>query len=149
MRTNNLYTELGERHKIFRTKVLKKIQTDVVNETGLSQSTISNYDKGQLPNKEYINYLSKNGCDLHWLLTGEGEMKYGKRTVSNNNARINSINFDYELSTEPLPSFFNQIDFLRKKHFEIFQSETENQIEQFITVIEERLNQLKNSYQNI
>ena len=86
---------------------------------------------------------------MHWLLTGEGEMEYGQRAIPNNKAEINSINFDYELSTEPLPSFFNQIDFLRKKHSEIFQNETENQIEQFITVIEERLNQLKNSYQNI
>ena len=76
-------------------------------------------------------------------------MEYGQRAIPNNKAEINSINFDYELSTEPLPSFFNQIDFLRKKHSEIFQNETENQIEQFITVIEERLNQLKNSYQNI
>jgi transcriptional regulator with XRE-family HTH domain len=67
--------EIGLRFKEFR-QVIKKNQYELAEELKGGQSTITNIETGKIfPGIPFQNYLHRQyHLNLHWLLTGEGEM---------------------------------------------------------------------------
>lgn len=67
--------KVGERLKEVRIRLGKGSQAQFAGEFGLEQTTLSKYEKGTLNLPDAIKLkLVDFGINLHWLLTGEGEM---------------------------------------------------------------------------
>ena len=113
MSTNILEKEMGNRHKRFRTEVLGKNQDELSSELGVSQSTISNYDRGQIPSRSYINFLVENGCNLHWYFTGVGEMVYKSVEYHLLKERLNNID-----SNDLFISYLKDLEKITQKYLE-------------------------------
>ena len=66
--------KIGERLRIFR-KHLQQNQTELADILGIAQTTLSKYEVGTADIADNIKILlSEKGLNMHWLLTGEGEM---------------------------------------------------------------------------
>jgi SOS-response transcriptional repressor LexA len=67
--------KVGIRLKEVRLRLDKGSQAQFAGEFGLEQTTLSKYEKGTLNIPDTIKLkLGEFGINLHWLLTGEGEM---------------------------------------------------------------------------
>ncbi len=65
---------LGQRLKLFVTHNWDK-QSDFIFDHRVNPSSLQKYMKGDIaPSSQFLTLLSNIGCNLHWLLTGEGEM---------------------------------------------------------------------------
>ena len=142
--TNILDENLGERHRKFRTTILRTKQSELAEKRGLSQSTISNFDRGQMPNKEYLDFMAERGCNLHWFLTGNGNMEYNG--IENLNDTVSSKEDVYKWSTEPLPTFLKHIDPLREQLINILPSPNKELEKKIVLTIIDRTDQLKKNY---
>jgi SOS-response transcriptional repressor LexA len=69
---NNL---VNERLKILRTRLRMKNQTEFAEKLGITQTSLSKYENGtvDIPDEVKVK-ISKFGINLHWLITGHGEM---------------------------------------------------------------------------
>jgi len=70
--------EIGLRMKAFR-NALDITQKELCNTDSISQGNYTRIEKGQLyPKVDFLFYLHKNfSLNIHWLLTGKGEMFLG------------------------------------------------------------------------
>jgi SOS-response transcriptional repressor LexA len=67
--------KVGLRLREIRLRLNKGSQAQFAGEIGLEQTTLSKYEKGSLNIPDGIKLkLGEFGINLHWLLTGEGEM---------------------------------------------------------------------------
>ncbi len=56
-------------------KVVSPTQVDFASKLGMKPQTLQKYIKGQrLPLPDILNKINKLGCNINWLLNGEGEM---------------------------------------------------------------------------
>ncbi|MDR1949155.1 MAG: XRE family transcriptional regulator [Spirochaetaceae bacterium] len=66
---------IGDRLKQVRTSLKKGSQAEFAVELGVDQSTISKYEKGTLEIPDEIKAkIGEFGINLHWLISGQGEM---------------------------------------------------------------------------
>lgn len=69
-----LTNTFGERIKHFASEKFDS-QTGLAQKLGMSVQTLSGYANGRnFPSEDFFLAVSKLGCNVHWLLTGEGEM---------------------------------------------------------------------------
>lgn len=60
---------------------------EIARKLGLSAPAIQNYVSGRVPDGDKLLQIAEvTKCDLHWLLTGEGEREFGQRAVDLNEA---------------------------------------------------------------
>ena len=68
--------DIAYRLRVWRKDVLKMSQVGFAEVTGVHLSTIRKYDgRHSLPSGESLLAIAGTGVDLHWLLTGEGDMR--------------------------------------------------------------------------
>lgn len=72
--------DLGRRMRL-AIQASRMIQRDVAAKTGVHESGLSRYVNGkQIPMADYLTaFVNVTGCDGHWLLTGQGEVRYTSR----------------------------------------------------------------------
>jgi len=82
---NNL---AGERLKIVRNSLKMKTQSQFADKLQIDQSTLSKYENGtsDIPDDVKVK-ISTHGINLHWLLTGEGEMFLGQEKALANTSK--------------------------------------------------------------
>jgi SOS-response transcriptional repressor LexA len=66
---------VNERLKLLRTSLRMKNQTEFAEKLGITQTSLSKYENGtvDIPDEVKVK-ISKFGINLHWLITGHGEM---------------------------------------------------------------------------
>ena len=66
---------IGARLKLVRISLKKGNQTEFAGDLGVNQTTISKYEKGilEIPDEVKIK-IGEFGINLHWLISGQGEM---------------------------------------------------------------------------
>jgi transcriptional regulator with XRE-family HTH domain len=68
--------DIADRLRVWRKDVLKMSQVRFAEVTGVHLSAIRKYDgRHSLPSGESLLAIAGTGVDLHWLLTGEGDMR--------------------------------------------------------------------------
>lgn len=68
--------DIAYRLRVWRKDVLKMSQVRFAEVTGVHLSAIRKYDgHHSLPSGESLLAIAGTGVDLHWLLTGEGDMR--------------------------------------------------------------------------
>lgn len=82
--------KVGLRLKEVRLRLAKGSQAQFAGEFGLEQTTLSKYEKGTLNIPDIIKLkLGEFGINLHWLLTGEGEMFLASISATQGQRMIN------------------------------------------------------------
>ena len=67
--------EIAERIKAWRTS-LGLTQDEFARRSGLSKATLVGYEVGQRkPGADALAAIAKTGCNMTWLLTGDGDMR--------------------------------------------------------------------------
>ena len=73
---------IGSRLKTFRLSK-KATQKDMASALGCSEITYNRYEReATLPRTEDLSFLYNMGCNLNWLITGEGTMDYEQKSDS-------------------------------------------------------------------
>ena len=68
--------DIAERLRLWRKTVLELTQTEFAEATGVHLSAIRKYEnRNSVPSSESLLAIASTGVDLHWLLTGEGDMR--------------------------------------------------------------------------
>jgi transcriptional regulator with XRE-family HTH domain len=66
---------IAERLRVWRKSTLAMTQQELAEATGVHVSAIRKYENGHcVPGYESLLAIASTGVNLHWLLTGEGEM---------------------------------------------------------------------------
>lgn len=74
--SKKVQTTLPERLKAFRSEVLNKSQYEIAPLLGLKQNTYAAYEVGRSePSIKILVKIAELGCNIDWLLTGNGIMK--------------------------------------------------------------------------
>lgn len=83
-----MYDTIGQRFKYFLDFVGKKMVT-VTEETGITSSVLTKIaNDATIPSGKTLITLTSLGLNVHWLLTGDGEMMrqdYAKKIINNGN----------------------------------------------------------------
>lgn len=68
--------DIAHRLKLWRKRVMKMTQERFANATGVHLSAIRKYEnRHSVPSSESLLAIASTGVDLHWLLTGKGDMR--------------------------------------------------------------------------
>jgi transcriptional regulator with XRE-family HTH domain len=68
--------DFAERLRLWRKGVLEMSQEQFAEATGVHLSAIRKYEKRHsVPSTESLLAIARTGVDIHWLLTGEGDMR--------------------------------------------------------------------------
>jgi transcriptional regulator with XRE-family HTH domain len=68
--------DFAERLRLWRKGVLEMSQEQFAEATGVHLSAIRKYEKRHsVPSTESLLAIASTGVDIHWLLTGEGDMR--------------------------------------------------------------------------
>ena len=68
--------DIAYRLRLWRKDVLKMTQERVAEATGVHLSAIRKYEgRHSVPSSESLFAIAVTGVDLHWLVTGEGDMR--------------------------------------------------------------------------
>lgn len=82
---------IGERIKQFASAKYQS-QTGLAKALNLSVQTLSGYTNNRaFPNQDFFSKISNLGCNVHWLITGEGEMLYKPDANAQKIAAIKAI----------------------------------------------------------
>lgn len=73
--------ELGRRMRL-AIQASEMMQREVAERSGVHESALSRYVNGkQIPMADYLTaFVTVTSCDGHWLLTGEGDVRYTSRS---------------------------------------------------------------------
>lgn len=122
--------DVGERFKAFRLFMEKK-QTAIANDAGISQSSITRIEGGELyPSVELLFALHSNyKLNVHWMLTGEKEMFVTDEKLTREELICKCFDMDKQLVLEMIETmekspmvkhsvlgFFTQFKYRNKKH---------------------------------
>jgi transcriptional regulator with XRE-family HTH domain len=88
---SDMRESIGSRLKTFR--LSKKVtQKDMASALGCSEITYNRYEReATLPRTEDLSFLYNMGCNLNWLITGEGTMDDEQKSDKDLLATINKI----------------------------------------------------------
>ena len=68
--------DIAERLRLWRKTALELTQKEFAEATGVHLSAIRKYEnRNSVPSSESLLAIASTGVDLHWLLTGEGDMR--------------------------------------------------------------------------
>ena len=68
--------DIAERLRLWRKTALELTQKEFAEATGVHLSAIRKYEnRNSVPSSESLLAIASTGIDLHWLLTGEGDMR--------------------------------------------------------------------------
>ena len=68
--------DIADRLKLWRKSVMEMTQEQFAEATGVHLSAIRKYEKRHsVPSSESLLSIARTGVDLHWLLTGKGDMR--------------------------------------------------------------------------
>ena len=68
--------DIAERLRLWRKTALELTQKEFAEATGVHLSAIRKYEnRNSVPSSESLLAIAGTGVDLHWLLTGEGDMR--------------------------------------------------------------------------
>ena len=68
--------DIAERLRLWRKTALELTQKEFAEATGVHLSAIRKYEnRNSVPSSESLLAVASTGVDLHWLLTGEGDMR--------------------------------------------------------------------------
>lgn len=68
--------DIAERLRLWRKTALELTQKEFAEATGVHLSAIQKYEnRNSEPSSESLLAIANTGVDLHWLLTGEGDMR--------------------------------------------------------------------------
>lgn len=68
--------DIADRLRLWRKSVLKMTQEQIAQATGVHLSAIRKYEnRHSVPSGESLLAIASTGVDLHWLLTGAGDMR--------------------------------------------------------------------------
>ncbi|MBK9348722.1 MAG: helix-turn-helix transcriptional regulator [Sulfuritalea sp.] len=71
--------DIAERLRLWRKTALELTQKEFAEATGVHLSAIRKYEnRNSVPSSESLLAIASTGIDLHWLLTGEGDMRTGQ-----------------------------------------------------------------------
>ena len=73
---SNSDSDIADRLRLWRKTVLEMTQEGFAQATGIHLSAIRKYEnRHSVPSGESLLAIAKTGIDLHWLLTGDGDMR--------------------------------------------------------------------------
>jgi transcriptional regulator with XRE-family HTH domain len=73
---SNSDSDIADRLRLWRKTVLEMTQEEFAQATGIHLSAIRKYEnRHSVPSGESLLSIAKTGIDLHWLLTGDGDMR--------------------------------------------------------------------------
>ena len=79
--------DIADRLKLWRKSVMEMTQEQFAETTGVHLSAIRKYEnRHSVPSSESLLAIASTGVDLHWLLTGKGDMR--APTSSDDEARL-------------------------------------------------------------
>lgn len=80
----------------------KATQKDMASALGCSIITYNRYEREMnVPKTEDLALLYYMGCNINWLITGEGQMEWNERTISySENDMFRSLTKSLEMSTD-------------------------------------------------
>jgi transcriptional regulator with XRE-family HTH domain len=68
--------DIADRLKLWRKSVMEMTQEQFADATGVHLSAIRKYEnRHSVPSSESLLAIASTGVDLHWLLTGKGDMR--------------------------------------------------------------------------
>ena len=68
--------DIADRLKLWRKSVMEMTQEEFADTTGVHLSAIRKYEnRHSVPSSESLLSIASTGVDLHWLLTGRGDMR--------------------------------------------------------------------------
>ena len=68
--------DIADRLKLWRKSVMEMTQEQFAETTGVHLSAIRKYEnRHSVPSSESLLAIASTGVDLHWLLTGKGDMR--------------------------------------------------------------------------
>ncbi len=68
--------DIADRLKLWRKSVMEMTQEQFAETTGVHLSAIRKYEnRHSVPSSESLLSIASTGVDLHWLLTGKGDMR--------------------------------------------------------------------------
>ena len=68
--------DIADRLKLWRKSVMEMTQEQFAEATGVHLSAIRKYEnRHSVPSSESLLAIASSGVDLHWLLTGKGDMR--------------------------------------------------------------------------
>ena len=68
--------DIADRLKLWRKSVMEMTQEQFAETTGVHLSAIRKYEnRHSVPSSESLLSIASTGVDLHWLLTGDGDMR--------------------------------------------------------------------------
>jgi len=73
---SSLEDDIADRLKLWRKGVMKMTQEQLAETTGVHLSAIRKYEnRHSVPSRESLLAIASTGVNLHWLLTGIGDMR--------------------------------------------------------------------------
>ena len=101
-------TDIADRLRLWRKSVLEMTQEQFAQATGVHLSAIRKYEnRHSVPSGESLLAIASTGVDLHWLLTGDGDMR--APTHSSDKASMTKADADLVRRLQAIEGLLNGI----------------------------------------
>lgn len=102
--------EVKERLAVWREHV-EMTYAELSRITGIPERTLKGYEKGDRnPGSEALAALAKSGINLHWLLTGQGQMRFEPTAVASGPAGISLDKTRFKAAVSAIEEGLDLID---------------------------------------